>query len=573
MRLESKLSNTPPDGIIRLLKHRGIEDINDFLSIDLKTLPDLTSLKDLDIASKRIIEAIQAKEKIAVYGDYDVDGTTSCALLFHFFKSIGVEVKCIQPSRFVEGYGIHPPTIDQAIEENIKVLMTVDCGITNNETADYAKEQGLDLIITDHHKDARDEMPNAFAVINPNRRDEDLSSPLTALAGVTVAFCLCWQLKIDLEKQSISVPSLYPLLQFVAIGTICDLAKLNSMNLKLCRHGLKQIPQTTFEGIKTFFPPEERRTGTIPGDKIGFTVGPMINSKGRLEHPEIALKLLISDDISEAFGYYSQLEISNNERKFIQKEVFDEAIIEVEKLTKTLDSELKFTMVYQPHWHEGVIGIVASKLVDAYKVPSLVFTDASDKGIIKASIRSAGTLNIFECLNECKDLFIKFGGHKAAAGLSMPKENFSKLFESLEARLSNVPEIIRKNQRRVDIDLSPEEVIPSFVKWLEKLGPFSIGNEVPIFRIKGLILKSFDILKDLHVRWNFESNSGNKVFLKGISFNYIGKNGVHDPEFIFEQQNIKSNELCVYCSIGINRWKGKEYIQLMVSEVTLSPFE
>ena len=387
--------------------------------------------------------------------------------------------------------------------------------------------------------------------------DEDLSSPLTALAGVTVAFCLCWQLKIDLEKQSISVPSLYPLLQFVAIGTICDLAKLNSMNLKLCRHGLKQIPQTTFEGIKTFFPPEERRTGTIPGDKIGFTVGPMINSKGRLEHPEIALKLLISDDISEAFGYYSQLEISNNERKLIQKGVFDEAIIEVEKLTKTLDSELKFTMVYQPHWHEGVIGIVASKLVDAYKVPSLVFTDASDEGIIKASIRSAGTLNIFECLNECKDLFIKFGGHKAAAGLSMPKENFSKLFESLEGGYQMFQTLLEKTNDELILICLQRKLLQALLNGLKSCAHLVFGNEVPIFRIKGLSLKSFDILKDLHVRWNFESSSGNKVFLKGISFNYIGKNGVHDPEFIFEQQNIKSNELCVYCSIGINRWKEK----------------
>jgi single-stranded-DNA-specific exonuclease len=573
MRLESKLTNTLPDGIVRLLKHRGIDDINDFLSEDLKTLPDLTSLKDLSVASKRIIQAIEKNEKIAVYGDYDVDGTTSCALLFHFFQSLGIKIKCIQPSRFIEGYGIHPPTVDQAIEDQIKVLITVDCGITNNETADYALERGLDLIITDHHKDARDEMPNAFAVINPNRRDEDLNSPLTALAGVTVAFCLCWQLKIDLEKKHQEVSSLYPLLQFVAIGTICDLAKLNSMNLKLCRHGLKQIPNTTFEGIKTFFPPEERRTGFIPGDKIGFTVGPMINSKGRLEHPEVALKLLISDDINQAFGYYSQLEISNNERKLIQKEVFDEAIIEVEQLVKSMDSELKFTMVYQPHWHEGVIGIVASKLVDAYKVPSLVFTNSSDEGIIKASIRSAGTLNIFDCLNDCKDLFIKFGGHKAAAGLSMSQENFPILLKNLNKQLTNIPEIIRKNQRRVDIDLSPKEVTPGFVKWLEKLGPYSIGNEVPIFRIKGLTLKSFDILKDIHVRWNFESAAGDKVFLKGISFNYIGKNGVHDPEFIFEQQNIKTNELCVYCSIGINRWKGREYIQLMINEVTLSPFE
>ena len=158
-----------------MLKKREISDVEDYLSWDLKKLPLLTSLKDLSKGATRLIKAINRKEVIAVYGDYDVDGTTSCALLWHFFKMIGVEVECIQPSRFVEGYGIHPPTIDEALEKKINVLITVDCGITNNETADYAREKGIDLIITDHHKDAREEMPNAFAVINPNRRDEDLS--------------------------------------------------------------------------------------------------------------------------------------------------------------------------------------------------------------------------------------------------------------------------------------------------------------------------------------------------------------------------------------------------------------
>ena len=268
-----------PAVLVELLKKRGIEDINEFLCSNLNKLPDLTKLLDLQKASQRIIEAIDKKEKIAVYGDYDVDGTTSCALLFHFFKLINIDIDCIQPSRFIEGYGIHPPTIDQAIEENIKVLITVDCGISNNETADYAKEKGIDLIITDHHKDAREEMPKAYAIINPNRRDEDLNSHRTALAGVGVAFALSLQIKNDLKVKGIETPSIYPLLQFVAIGTICDMAYLNPMNLKLTRHGLAQIPQTKYAGIKCFFPPEERASGNIPSDKISFNVGPMINSK------------------------------------------------------------------------------------------------------------------------------------------------------------------------------------------------------------------------------------------------------------------------------------------------------
>ena len=379
-----------------------------------------------------------------------------------------MEITCVQPSRFIEGYGIHPPSIEQAIEQNIKVLITVDCGITNNETADYASERDIDLIITDHHKDAREEMPNAFAVINPNRRDEDLESPLTALAGVGVAFALSLQIKNDLEKAGKETPSIYPLLQFVAVGTICDLAKLNSMNLKLSRHGLQQIPTSTYPGIRAFFTPEERNTGFIPSDKISFNVGPLINSKGRLDHPQKALQLLCADDSDIAFECYSILEISNNERKNIQREVFEEAIEFIEK--EELEEEI-IQIVYQPHWHEGVIGIVASKLVETYKVPALVFTNASDEGIIKASVRSAGVLNIFDALKSCEDLFIKFGGHKAAAGLSMPRENLPKLKEKLNNYLKDIPEISRTQLRRVDLDLPAKEITPRLAKSLEHLVP------------------------------------------------------------------------------------------------------
>ena len=566
--LQPTTENNLPKVIIELLRKRNISDIEDFLSWDLKKLPLLTELKDLQKGASRLIEAINKKEKIAIYGDYDVDGTTSCALLWHFFQMINVEVECIQPSRFIEGYGIHSPTIDEAIQKNIKVLITVDCGITNNETADYAIQKGIDLIITDHHKDARDEMPKAFAVINPNRRDEDLTAPQTALAGVGVAFALALEIKNQMARHGIETPSLYPLLQFVAIGTICDLAKLNPMNLKLCRHGLKQIPGSHYKGIRAFFTPEERELAFMPSEKISFGVGPLINSKGRLDHPREALNLLTADDSDDAFRSYSILHSSNTERKFIQNEVYLEAISIINN--QSFENQ-KINIVYQPHWHEGVIGIVASKLVETYRIPAMVFTDAGDEGIIKASIRSAGELNIFNLLQESSDLFIKFGGHKAAAGLSMPKENLPQLIQNAELYLEKIPEILRMKQDIVDLEIRPEEVTPTLVKTLEMLEPFGMGNEKPIFKMSGIKLDSYDLMKDVHVRWNFIGVKNPTIKLKGLSFNYIGAPGKIHPEDIFNQQDLESNELTIYFSLGINRWKGREYIQLMIEKITLLP--
>lgn len=555
--------------IQRLFDKKGFTHkmIEDFLSWDLKTIPDMSSLKDLEKASTRIIEAIDREEKIGIYGDYDVDGTTSCALLFHFFKMLGVDVSTVQPSRFIEGYGLHLSSIDEAVENKLSILITVDCGISNNEAADYAREKGLDLIITDHHKDARETMPNAFAVINPNRRDE-IDNPdydqLKTMAGVTVGFALAVQIRNDLIKKGQKIPSIYSLLQFVAIGTICDLAHLSPLNLKLVRHGLKLLKDTEYPGLRAFFTSEELKAKTIPSEKLAFHIGPLINSKGRLEHPEASLALLICDNTEKAREYYDLLVSCNTERKFIQSEVFTEAREQVKQELKHSDAEHLITIVYQPHWHEGVIGIVASKLVETFKVPAIVFTDSEHDGIIKASCRSAGDLDIFSLLKAEEALFIKFGGHKAAAGLSMPKENLRAFIDNMNARLKNIPAITRTRMDFYDLDIDANEINPQLMRDLDLLEPFGMGNEKPKFRIKGVKLDSFDLMKDVHVRWSL---SKEKVKLKGISFNYIGKYETSSPAEIYSTQNLKHEDLSVYFTLGLNRFNGNESIQLMVDKV------
>jgi single-stranded-DNA-specific exonuclease len=553
----------------RLFEKRGMnqKDIESFFSWDLKLLPDLSKLKDLEKTSERIIKAINNNEKIGIYGDYDVDGTTSCALFYHFFKMLKVDVNLVQPSRFIEGYGLHLSSIDDAVKNEIKVLITVDCGITNNEAAEYALSQNLDLIITDHHKDARDEMPKAFAIVNPNRRDET-NIEMKSLAGVGVAFAVCMQVRSDLIKSGLQVPSIYPLLQFVAIGTICDLAFLNPMNLKLVRHGLKQMKETDYPGIRVFFSSEELKASIIPADKLAFQIGPMINSKGRLDHPEMALNLLIAKTIEEAKFNYDHLIECNSERKFVQKTVFDEAfgILQHEIKLLNVNEEHRISIVYRPHFHEGVIGIVASKLVETFKVPAIVFTDSEHEGIIKASVRSAGELDIFKILKECEHFFIKFGGHKAAAGLSMKKENLREFSSLINEKLKAIPRIIRSKSEFYDLEIHANEIDPKLMKDLEKCEPFGLGNERPIFKLKGVKLDSFDIMKDVHVRWNF---SKEKVKMKGISFNYIGKFDTLKPQEIFSTQNLKHEELAVLFTLSLNRFNGNESIQLMVDKLEI----
>jgi single-stranded-DNA-specific exonuclease len=565
MELTSQVSNSQLHSVlVRLFKKRGFtpEQVNEMLSWNLKEIPDLTQMKDLEKASQRLLKALSENEKIGIYGDYDVDGTTSCALLWHFFKMLNVEVDLFQPSRFIEGYGVHESSIDQALKNNISVLVTVDCGITATGTADYAKGK-LDLIITDHHRDAATHIPEAFAVINPCRRDEPEDSPLKSLAGVGVAFALCLQMKNDLLKRGQEIPSLYPLLQFVAIGTISDLARMTPLNLRLSRHGLKQITTTQYPGIRAFFSPEELQSQSVTSEKIGFHVGPHINSKGRLDHPERALKQLIAQSFNEAREHFSHLELANRDRRAIQAEVFSEA--KQVAINSIKSEDLKINILYEPHWHEGVIGIVASKLVETFEVPAIVFTNAEEEGVIKASCRSAGELNIFELLEQCKEFFIKFGGHKAAAGLSMKKENFAPFKTKMNQLLSAIPLNLRTKTSSFDLEIGLEEIDAKLVKDLEILEPFGPGNERPVFRMKNAQIGSYRIMKDAHVRWSFILPQNPKSTIQGVSFNYLGKWNESSPEELYALQG--KNGLTVQFTLGINRFNGNESIQLMVDRL------
>jgi single-stranded-DNA-specific exonuclease len=546
----------------------SFEQFKQLTSWNLSDLPDFSLLCDMDKAVSRISHAIKNKESIAIFGDYDVDGTTSCALLYRFFQKLSTTVKLYQPSRFIEGYGLHPSSVELAKADGVQILITVDCGSSSHQAAEKAKELGIDLVITDHHKDAAPLMPPCFAFINPNRRDEP-PSELKSLAGVGVAFALAVCLRKELLKQNFEIPSLYDLLPYVAIGTISDLAPLNATNLILCRHGFKAMMQSRDLGLKKFLENKHIDLKCLDSEFISFLVGPMINSKGRLDHPEAALQLLIENDSQNTEKNFHLLQQTNSERKIIQHKVFEEA----KKLAQEEVSnhpKISSLVLYNPTWHEGVIGIVASKITEEFKLPCLIFTNADSNGLIKASARTARGIDIFECLKTQGQYFKKFGGHKAAAGLTMEHShflNFKMSFLDTMTHTLQTHSIESQDVKLFSIDFS--EIDGQLLEDIYRLAPFGQANPMPKWKIMGAKLQRYEILKDHHVKWHFVSHDqGSLNFqrqLKGISFNFLKKHSLHDLNNYLQN----SGDITIEGWIKANQFRGSSHLNLQVDRIIL----
>ena len=566
--MESNFNSLHPV-IQRLFEKRGLDSsgVEEFFSWDLRPVcQQFGHLDDLDKAARRILKSMDEGESVGIYGDYDADGTSACALWHHFFALLGYSrFHLMQPHRLVEGYGLHVESIDCALKKGIQLLVTVDCGISNHAAAEHARALGLDLIITDHHREGADGLPPAYAVVNPNRKEVAEDSPLRALAGVGVAFALCMRVR-ELILQREEAKSLAPLLPFVAIGTVCDMVPLNFINARLVRHGLKQLKTTSYPGLAALFSRETRALDFIPSEKLSFEVGPLINSKGRLDHPERALKLLTSDDSDAAFEHYQNLQISNRKRKEIQAQVFEQACKQIEEREGSAPGPL--SLAIGTDWHEGVVGIVASKLVERFKAPAIVFTRTAPD-LYKASARTAGTLSIFDCLNQCRHLFEKFGGHHAAAGLSIKEANLETFCQKIEQIVRNAPVEGRTVTEKVDLEISPSDIGPALVRQLERLEPFGNGNPRPRFKMQGFFIESFKILKDVHVRWNLKLPGPTPLRCQGISFHYLNNEEKLHPRLIVEAQS-SGKTPCAYFALGMNRYRGGEYIQLQIDRMEMA---
>ena len=473
--LSSELGVDPV--LAELLVQRGVctfEQARSFFRPSLDDLHDPFLMTDMDKAVERVHQAVAAGEKILVYGDYDVDGTTAVSLVYSFLRRLTRRIDFYIPERYDEGYGVSYKGIDWASENGFGLIITLDCGIKANEKVEYARERGIDMIICDHHL-PENELPKAVAVLDPKR--EDCHYPFDDLSGCGVGFKL---VQAYSQKYDIPFETLIPLLDLLVVSIASDLVSVTDENRVLAHFGLKHLNSHPREGLSAMIQLSALEPGHLTIDDIVFKIGPRINAAGRMESGRIAVELLTASDVREAIRIGNEINEHNNERKNIDRRITQEALEMVES-GRCLSSG-KATIVYNPQWHKGVVGIVASRLVEAYYKPTIVFTK-SQGGLITGSARSVHGFDLYDAIESCADLLENFGGHLYAAGLTLKEENIPAFCQRIEKHISGtiIPEM---ETPVVDIDamLNFSQITPKFLRILKQFQPFGPGNAAPVFR-------------------------------------------------------------------------------------------
>ncbi len=457
-----------------LLVRRGIstfEEARRFFRPDLENLHDPFLMRDMDLAISRIELAIASGEKILIYGDYDVDGTTSVALVYSFFKKYHPEIDFYIPDRYKEGYGISTQGIDYAADNGFTLIIAIDCGIKSVDKIDYANEKGIDFIICDHHLPG-DVLPAAVAVLDPKRLD--CQYPYKELSGCGIGFKL---VQAYTEKHGIPFNDISCYLDLVAVSIASDIVPITGENRVLAWFGLQKINTEPCNGISALMNLSGRKDNLTITDVV-FTIGPRINAAGRIDDAKHAVSLLIADTEAIAFEKGQVINLKNTERKEHDSNITGQALALIDS-----DPELigrKTTVVYNEGWHKGVIGIVASRLTEKYYRPTIVMTLSN--GYAAGSARSVLGFDLYEALLECGDLLEQFGGHKYAAGLTIKPENipaFQQRFEEVVAR--TIPEELLIQSLTIDAELQLEQISPKFYRILKQFEPFGPQNMAPIF--------------------------------------------------------------------------------------------
>ncbi len=456
-----------------LLVKRGVnsfEEARAFFRPSLKDLHDPFLMKDMDIAVERLHRAITSGEKILIYGDYDVDGTTAVALVYSFVHRFTKNVDFYIPDRYDEGYGVSYKGIDWGSEGGFSIIITLDCGIKAIDKVAYARSKGLDMIICDHHL-PEETLPQAIAVLDPKR--EDCTYPFDDLSGCGVGFKL---VQAYAQQYGVDFESLIPLLDILAVSIASDLVSMVGENRVLAHYGLKQINESPCKGLLAMIQLSNVEPGHVTVDDIVFKIGPRINAAGRMDSGRLAVELLKATDMTTALSIGEQINESNNERKNIDREITQEAL----EMAQNNPISPDVTIVYNPRWNKGVVGIVASRLVEAYYRPAIVLTKSN--GFITGSARSIGGFDLYEAIESCADLLENFGGHIYAAGLTLREENFEeftkRISKFIEGRITKemlVPVV------DVDAKLDFAQITPKFFRILKQFQPFGPGNNNPVF--------------------------------------------------------------------------------------------
>ncbi len=529
--------------LARILLNRNIPDnkIESFLHPKIEDLFDPFLFNDMDLAVERIIKAIKEKDKITVFGDYDVDGITSSMLLIKFLREQEADVDYYLPNRLMEGYGLNNEAIDKINEKGTKLLITVDCGISGANEVEYAKTLGMDVIITDHHE-CPEVIPNCIAVIDAKR--SDTKYPFSGLAGCGVSFKVIQALsqKMNLEKDTY-----LKYLDIVALGTIADIVPLVEENRIIVKYGLERMKNTENLGLKALINTSSIKS--LDSAAISFGLAPRINACGRMGKAELALNMLLTNDIKEAMNIANMLQEMNRERQEIERVIMTEAVEQIEK-EKLNDS--KIIVVGKEGWHHGVIGIVSSKITESYYKPSILVCFDGDEA--KGSGRSIDGFDLHSALTGCQDYLTKFGGHEMAIGLTLERKNFEAFREAIkEYAKDKLPEETIPSIK-YDAEITAKDVSKEVIEELKVLEPYGEANPAPLFAYRNTKVDSIRTLSnDKHLKLNVKDE--HRIF-SAIAFNMgILKNSIR-----------MGDKYDILCAVELNNFNGIEMVQLNVKD-------
>lgn len=553
--------------LANLLVQRGIknyDDAKEFFRPQLNKLHDPFLMKDMDVAIERIEKAIGNKEKILVYGDYDVDGTTAVSLVYTYLKSLYFDVDFYIPDRYSEGYGISYKGIDFAHENKFSLIIALDCGIKATEKIKYANERSVDFIICDHHRPG-DELPEAYAVLDPKRND--CTYPYKELSGCGVGFKL---IQAYQQKKNKPFDELKKYLDLVVVSIAADIVPVTGENRILAYYGIKLVNHNPRPGIEAIFKFSgiKRRPGGPRGgfsftkeltiSDLVFLVGPRINAAGRLESAKNSVELLIAGSLEEASKLAEQINEINTERRSLDAQITKEALDNISTDKFMLKS--KATIVYNPTWHKGVIGIVASRLTEIYYRPTVVLTKSN--GLITGSARSVKDYDVYDAIDSCSHLLEHFGGHKYAAGLSLKQEKldeFKKCFENVVN--STIEDSMLIPEIEIDADLNLNEINTKFYRVLKQFAPFGPGNMAPVFRAKELIDTGHGrIVGQNHLKLNVIHQRISSLPFPAIAF----------QQAYFHEEMLKGEPFNICYHLEENEWNGIVSLQLNIKDLKLS---
>ena len=535
--------------VAQLLAQRNItsfESAKAFFRPHIGQLHDPFLMQDMETAVSRLQQAIDQKETVMVYGDYDVDGTTSVSLLTHFLRSQGLNVTPYIPDRYAEGYGLSKKGIDTAKAANISFMIALDCGVKAIEQVAYANSLGIDLIICDHHTPG-DVLPNALAILDPKR--SDCAYPFKELCGCGVGFKLMQGL---LQQQGRNVNDIIAYLDFVAVAIAADIVPMVGENRTLAFLGLQQLNAHPRPGLKALM--RDKPTAQIISDVV-FGMAPRINAAGRMKHGLHAVELLLSATDEEAQTLAQEVEMYNTSRREVELEITKEALAQI---TENQEENNAASVVYAPHWHKGVIGIVASRLIESHYRPTLVFTK-SEEGILAASARSVRGFDVYKAIDTCSKHIIQFGGHKYAAGVTLKEENYQAFKTAFEAQVAQtLTETQKKQTLDVDVGLPFAAITPKLLRILKQMEPFGPENRSPVFYTDGVVDSGFAKLvgqDKSHIKARFVQGASSPIDAIGFG---LGK-----------KMNLlkKGTPLRIAYTLEENVWHGNVSVQLRLKDI------